>query len=131
MIKTVRRVSLGAAALVAVAFLAAAPVLAGHCMNASKNQAAGVQAVIDINTNEIVWISDGLQHRIDQGLVDPVTGEGFQGLLGFDFNGDAVADISTFIVGPNFELPEQAQLNGAACHGVISIEAFFTQCLTS
>jgi hypothetical protein len=100
-------------------------------MNASKNQAAGVQVVIDANTGEIVWISNGLQHRVDKGLVNPDTGEGFSGLLGLDFNGDAVADISTYIVGPNFAIPEQAQLNGAACHGVISIEAFFTQCVTS
>jgi hypothetical protein len=130
MIKAVRRVSLGAVTLVAAAILAAGPALAGHCMNADKNQAAGVQVVIDGNTGAIVWISTGLQQRIDQGLVNPATGEGFHGLLGFDFDGDAVADLSTFIVGPNFALPEQAQLNGAACHGVISIEAFFTQCVT-
>lgn len=131
MIKTVRRVSLGAVALLAAALIAAGPVWAGHCMNADKNQAAGVQVVIDANTGAIVWLSNGLQHRIDQGLVNPATGEGFSGLLGFDFNGDAVADLTTFIVGPNFAIPEQAQLNGAACHGVISIEAFFTQCVSS
>ena len=131
MIKMVRRVSLGAVALMTAALLAAGPVWANNCMNADKNQTAGVQVVIDGNTGAIVWISNGLQHRIDRGLVNPATGEGFSGLLGFDFNGDAVADVSTFIVGPNFELPEQAQLNGAACHGVISIEAFFTQCVST
>ncbi len=131
MIKTIRRVSLGAVALMVAALLAAGPVLANHCMNADKNQAAGVQVVIDANTGAIVWISNGLQHRIDQGLVNPDTGEGFSGLLGFDFDGDGVADISTFIVGPNFALPEQAQLNGAACHGVISIQTFFTECVSS
>ena len=131
MIKAVRRVSLGAVALMAAALLAAGPVWAGHCMNANKNQAAGVQAVIDVNTNMIVWVSDGLQHRIDQGLVNPVTGEGFHGLLGFDFDGDAVADLTTFIVTPNFALPEQAQLRGAPCHGIVSIETFFTQCVSS
>ena len=51
-------------------------------------------------------------------------------MLGFDLDGDAVADLTTYIVGPNFELPEQAQLRGAACHGVISIEAFFTLCVS-
>jgi len=131
MFRTVRRVSLGAVALLAATLIAAGPVWAGDCMNANKNQAAGVQLVIDTNTDEIVWISDGLQHRIDQGLVNPATGEGFHGLLGLDFNGDGVADLTTFIVGPEFRLPEQAQLNGAACHGIISIEAFFTQCLSS
>ena len=131
MIRTVRRVSLGVVALTAAALIAAGPVWANHCMNASKNQAAGVQVVIDANTGEIVWISNGLQHRVDQGLVNPETGEGFSGLLGFDFNGDAVTDISTYIVGPNFAIPEQAQLSGAACHGVISIPDFFAQCTTS
>ena len=128
--KTIRRVSLGAVTLLAMAVIAAGPVLAGHCTNADKNAAAGVQVVIDINTNEIVWISNGLQHRIDQGLVNPDTGEGFSGLLGFDLNSDGVADLTTFIVGPNFAIPEQAQLNGAACHGIVSIDAFFTECLT-
>ena len=131
MIKTLRRVSLGVVALVAAALIAAGPVWANHCMNASKNQAAGVQVVIDGNTGAIVWVSNGLQHRIDQGLVNPDTGEGFSGLLGFDFDGDGVTDLSTYIVGPNLALPEQAQLNGAACHGIISIEAFFTQCVSS
>jgi hypothetical protein len=130
MIRTLRRVSLGAVALMAAALIAAGPVWAGHCTNADKNAAAGVQAVIDLNTGAIVWISNGLQQRIDQGLVDPNTGEGFHGLLGFDLDGDAVADLTTYLVGPNLELPEQAQLNGAPCHGVISIEAFFTECVT-
>jgi hypothetical protein len=112
------------------ALLAAGPVMAGHCTNADKNAAAGVQAVMDAFTGEVVWISNGLQQRIDQGLVNPVTGEGFHGLLGFDLNGDAVADLTTFIVTPNFALPEQAQMRGAPCHGVISIETFFTQCVT-
>jgi hypothetical protein len=130
MFKMVRRVSLGAVALMAAALIAAGPVWAGNCTNADKNAAAGVQAVIDLNTNAIVWISNGLQHRIDQGLVDPATGEGFSGLIGFDFNGDAVADLTTFIVGPDFEIPDQAQFNGAACHGIVSIETFFTQCVS-
>jgi hypothetical protein len=130
MIRTVRRVSLGAVTLMVAALLAAGPVLAGHCTNADKNAAAGVQVVIDIVTGQIVFVSNGLQHRIDQGLVDPNTGEGFSGLIGFDLDGDGVADLTTFIVGPNFAIPEQAQLNGAPCHGIISIEAFFTECVS-
>jgi hypothetical protein len=130
MIRIVRRVSLGAVALVAAALIAAGPVLADHCTNASKPPAAGVQVVIDTNTGAIVWISNGLQHRVDQGLVDPNTGAGFSGLIGFDFDGDAVADVTTYIVGPNMALPEQAQLNGAECHGIVSIETFFTECVS-
>ena len=130
MIKTVRRLSFGALTLLAVAVLTAGPALAGHCTNADKNAAAGVQAVIDINTGQLVWISTGLQARIDQGIVDLNTGAGFHGLIGFDVNGDGVSDLTTYIVTPNFELPDQAQLHGAQCHGIVSIEVFFTQCLS-
>ena len=131
MIKTIRRVSLGAVALMVAALLAAGPVFAGNCTNADKNAAAGVQAVIDLNTGALVWVSDGLLHRIDQGLVDPNTGAGFHGLIGFDLNGDTVADLTTFLVGPNLELPDEAQMNGAACHGIISIVTFFTECVST
>jgi len=129
MIKTVRRVSLGAITLIAAAALAAGPALAFNCTNADKNAAAGVQAVFNVNF-QVVWISDGLQHRIDQGIVDFNTGAGFHGLVGFDLDGDNVADLTTFDVGPNMELPDVAQLNGAPCHGIVSIEFFFTNCLT-
>jgi len=129
MFKTIRRVSLGVVTLMAVAVLAAGPALAGHCTNADKNAAAGVQAVFDLNSGQIVFISNGLQHRIDQGLVDLQTGEGFSRLIGFDLDSDGVADLTTYIVGPTFAIPEQAQTNGAACHGIVSIEAYFTECL--
>src|SRR5262245_23309100 len=129
MIKTLRRLALGAVTLVAAATLTAGPALAGNCTNADKNPAAGVQVVVDFNFH-IIWISDGLQARIDQGLVDLTTGEGFHGLVGIDVTGDGVADLTTFIVGPNFELPVAAQLNGAPCHGIVSIVDFFTHCLT-
>ena len=127
--KTIRRLLLGAVTLMAAAVLAAGPVLAGHCANADKNQAAGVQVTISFVTGQIT-VSSGLQRRIDQGLVDPITFEGFSGLAGFDVTGDNVADLTTFIVGPNFEIPEEAQLSGATCHGIVSIEDFFTECLT-
>src|SRR5215510_5905219 len=120
MINAIRRLSFGAVTLMAAAVLTAGPALAGHCTNADKNAAAGVQAVIDANTGQIVWISAGLQARIDQGIVDLNTGAGFHGLIGFDIDGDAVSDLTTFIVTPNFALPEQAQLNGAQCHGIVS-----------
>jgi hypothetical protein len=130
MVRTVRRLTLGAAAAATALLAAAGPAWAHECVNADKNQAAGVQVVIDANTGELVWISQGLQQRIAQGLVDPDTGEGFSGLLGFDVDGDAVADVSTYIVGPEMEIPEQAQFNGPACHGITNIEVFFTQCVS-
>ena len=129
MYKTIRRLLLGVVTFLALVALAAGPVLAGHCTNADKNPAAGVQVTINLVTGQIT-VSSGLQQRIDQGIVDPITFEGFSGLAGFDVTGDNVADLTTYIVGPNFEIPPQAQLNGAACHGVVSIEAFLTDCLT-
>jgi hypothetical protein len=120
----------GSVAAAAALLAAAGPAWAHECVNADKNQASGVQVVIDANTGELVWVSQGLQQRIAQGLVDPDTGEGFSGLLGFDLDGDAVADVSTFIVGPDMEIPEQAQLNGPACHGITNVEVFFTQCVS-
>jgi len=125
-----RRLLVGSVAAAAALVASAGPAWAHECVNASKNQASGVQVVIDVNTEEIVWLSHGLQQRIDQGLVDPDTGEGFSGLIGFDLNGDAVADVSTFIVGPEMEIPEEAQFNGPACHGITNIEVFFTQCVS-
>jgi hypothetical protein len=121
---------LGSVAAAAALLAAAGPAWAHECVNANKNQASGVQVVIDANTGELVWVSQGLQQRIAQDLVDPDTGEGFSGLLGFDLDGDAVADVSTFIVGPDMEIPEQAQLNGPACHGITNVEVFFTQCVS-
>lgn len=130
MIKTVRRLMLGSVAVTTALLTAAGPAWAHECVNADKNQAAGVQIVIDANTGAIVWASEGLQQRIDQGLVDPATGEGFSGLVGFDVDGDGVVDVSTFIVGPNMEIPEEAQFNGPACHGITNVEVFFTQCVS-
>jgi hypothetical protein len=114
----------------AAVVLTAGPVMAHECVNASKqNQAAGVQVVIGEN-DEVVWASNGVLKRIDQGLINPDTGEGFHGLLGFDFDGDAVADVSTWIVGPEDELPEQAQFNGPPCRGVTNIGVYFTECVS-
>ena len=64
--------------------------------------------------HEIVWTTKGVANRLAQGLIDPVTGEGFQGLLGFDLDGDGAVDVSTWIVGPNDEIPVNAQFNGPA-----------------
>jgi hypothetical protein len=55
----------------------------------------------------------------------PSSRSGFHGLVGFDIDGDGQADVSTYIVGPNDALPEVAQINGAACHGIVPIEDLF------
>ena len=126
--RTSTRALLALTAATAVLGVTASQASAHECVNASKkNQAAGVQLVIN-DADELVWISRGLQTRIDRGLVDPETGEGFSGLIGFDVDGDGAADFSTWIVGPDGELPTQAQYNGATCQGVMNIGEYFEQC---
>ena len=70
----------------------------------------------------------GLQNRVNQGLVDLETGEGFSGLIAFDDNGDGVADGFTWIVTPDGEIPLQAQWRGSVCHDVINFETAVTTC---
>ena len=128
--RAAQRVLYAAVAAGAGVLLAAGPSLAHECVNASKkNQAAGVQVVIDAETGDIVWTTNGVANRLAQGLIDPVTGEGFQGLLGFDLDGDGAVDVSTWIVGPNDEIPLNAQFNGPACKGVTNIETWFAECI--
>jgi hypothetical protein len=94
-----------------------------HCTNLSKdaqNPGAGAQVVIDANTDEIVSASNGVQKRVENGLIDPETGEGYHGLVGLDFDGDGEADASTYIVTPNDVLPDGAIENGSADHGINS-----------
>ncbi len=112
-------VAIGAVASIAIATSA----LAYDCTNASKPPASGVQVILNMQTGEIEWTTPGLANRVGQGLVDPDTGEGFHGLIGFDFDGDGTVDVSTWAgVGPTgLEIPVQAQVNGPADRGVTSI----------
>ena len=121
---------LAAIALGVMASLAlATTALATDCTNASKPAAAGVQVVINLQTGEIEWTTQGVAQRIARGAIDPATGEGFHGLLGFDFDGDGVVDVSTWDgVGPTgHEIPVQAQVNGPADRGVTSICALYPE----
>jgi hypothetical protein len=121
---------LAAIAIGTVASLAlATTALATDCTNASKPAAAGVQVVINLQTGEIEWTTQGVAQRIERGVIDPATGEGFHGLLGFDFDGDGVVDVSTWDgVGPSgHEIPVQAQVNGPADRGVTSICALYPE----
>jgi hypothetical protein len=126
--RTPRRIALAATAAAATIVLTAGPGLAHECMNASRNGVAGAQIVLDFDDN-VLWISNGLQHRIDKGLVDLETGEGYSGLVGFDIDGDGVGDIATWIVGPNGEIPLKAQFNGDPCKGATNIGLWFKQCM--
>ena len=107
----------------------ATSVLASDCTNASKPVAAGVQAVINLQTGEIEWTTRGIAQRIAHGVIDPETGGGFHGLLGFDLDGDGIVDVSTWDgVGPSgHEIPVQAQLNGPPDRGVTSICALYPE----
>lgn len=123
------RAAIALTAIPSALALTAAQASAHECMNASKkNQAAGVQLVLN-DADEIVWMTKGLENRIAQGIVDPETGEGFSGLVGFDIDGDGAADLATYIVGPNGEIPLQAQFNGATCQGIINIGTWFEECM--
>lgn len=104
----------------------------GHeCVNASKQPAAGAQVLIDLNTGLVTPLTEGVVVRIERGLIDPDSGEGFHGLVGFDLNSDGTADLTTWIVGPDDEIPLLAQFNGPACHGVTNIGVYFAECLGS
>jgi hypothetical protein len=120
---------LGLAGLAAASaiVLAAGPSLATDCVNASKPPEAGIQILL--GPTGIVWSTPGLATRISQGLVDPNSGEGFHGLIGIDFDGDGTVDFQTYVVGPDDEIPELAQVNGATCHGIMNVGDYFTECL--
>jgi hypothetical protein len=130
--RILRRTLTGASVVAAGVVLMATPAMADECTNASKNAnnpAAGAQLVLGPN-DEVLFIAKGLLSRIEQGLVDFDTGEGFHGQIAFDFDGDGVADASTWIgVGPDGEIPLEAQFRGPACRGLTNIGLYFEQCL--
>ncbi len=114
---------------VVASLLIASSAMAHECVNASKvNQDAGVQVVIGMD-GSVVWVSQGVQARIEHGVIDFDTGEGFHGLIGFDMDGDGAADIATYIVGPEDEIPWQAQARGPDCRGITNIGTYLEQCL--
>jgi hypothetical protein len=109
--------------------LIAGSALGFECTNASKSDpAAGAQVILG-PTGDIVWITTGLLNRIERGLVDPETGEGFHGQIAFDFDGDGSADASIYVgVGPDGEIPLEAQFRGPACRGLTNIGVLLTEC---
>jgi hypothetical protein len=118
---------------IVASLLIASSAFAHECTNASKSdQAAGAQILIDETTGTIVWMTEGLANRLEQGVIDPATGEGFHGLIAFDADGDGDADYSTWIdVGPDGEVPLVAQLSGPACKGLTNLFLYFTACVGS
>lgn len=108
--------------------LIASSAMAHECINSSKPQGAGVQLVLGPD-GSVVDISRGLETRIERGLIDFETGAGFHGLLGFDDNLDGVVDGATYIVGPDGEIPLEAQLRGATCNGITNVYLYLQECL--
>jgi len=113
-----------------ISVLIAAPALAHQCTNGSKSDpAAGAQIVFGPD-EEPIFITAGLLARIEQGLINPETGEGFHGIVAFDIDGDGAADASTWIgVGPEGQIPLEAQFAGPACRGLTNVGVYLNQCV--
>lgn len=118
------------AAMTGALLLAAGPALAYQCVNVSKkNTQAGVGIVLASDFDTTLWASPQVEARFANGTIDPDTGEGFHGQLGVDFTGDAVADVAIYInIGPDGQIPQVAQDNGAECAGIVHLEDYF-ECL--
>jgi len=124
-----RRFSAIAAGVLA-SLMIAGSALGFECTNASKSDPAAGAQVLFGPTGEIVWTTPGLAKRVAQGIVDPDTGDGFHGQIAFDFDGDGLADASTYVgVGPDGEIPLEAQFRGPACRGLTNLGILFTQCV--
>lgn len=114
-------------AMLAFVVLGAGPALAHECANASKPQDKGwrVLVVIDPVTEDetLVFNSEGLRKQFES---DPDAAmKRFSGVVGVDFTGDGVADVQTYIVGPEDVIPYEAQSRGAACKGIVNIGDYF------
>jgi hypothetical protein len=106
--------------------------LATECINASKSdQSAGAQLILGSDFQTPIYLSKGLQQRLEHGVIDAETfEEQFHGLIAFDTDGDGVADLSTWVgVGPDGEIPLEAQFAGPACRGLTNIGIYLTQCI--
>lgn len=113
-----------AAALAGVAggmVLLAGPAGAWECTNADKPAGAGAQVIFG-GDDGVIFATKGLENRIDRGIIDPETGEGYHGIVAWDEDGDGVADGHTFVgIGPEGEIPLSAQLNGSPDHGIVNL----------
>lgn len=115
---------------VVASLLIASSALAFECSNASKPPSSGAQIVFAADFQTILYITPGLQERLERGIVDVASGEGFHGLLGVDLDGDGAADVSIYFgVGPDGEIPLDAQFRGPACRGLSNIGIILSQCL--
>ena len=126
-----RRVAAVGGGLLA-SLLIASSALAHECTNASKPPAAGDQIVFAADFETVLYMTPGLMQRFERGVVDADTGEGFHGLIGVSFDGDTEPEISIYLgVGPDGEIPLEAQYRGPACRGLTNIGLLLEQCLSA
>jgi hypothetical protein len=107
------------------AFLAISTGLAyaHQCTNASKPQDAGWRVLVGPG-DSLTFNDKGLERQF---TTDPAAAfDRFAGIVGIDFDGDGDADFSTYIVGPDGEIPEVAQVSGADCRGIVNVDAYFS-----
>ena len=98
---------------------------AHQCTNA--NRSADAWRVLVGPNDDLTFKDAGLERQFEK---DPDAAfDRFSGPLGIDFDGDGDADLNIYIVGPNSELPEPAQVNGSECNGIINVGAYF-DCLS-
>ncbi len=128
-----RRLTTVGALVAAFTLLIAVPASADHCINLNKKPLAGAQIVFGPEGDPItgiVWMTNGLEKRAAKGLVDLVTGEGFNGLIGLMPGSIPGVDdaITIYIVGPDTgvdyperALPHQAMERGSPDHGIVDI----------
>ena len=117
-----RRAAITVSAAVSAVVVGAVPAMAHQCVNPDKQPGAGAQVIFNEVTGAMTFANAGIEKRFTSGVT---TEETFRGLIGFDFDGDGIADGTTWIVGKYGEIPQQAQQAGADCHGVIDFAAWF------
>lgn len=125
-----RKGMIATASAIAALLVFSSAALGFECTNASKSDPSAGAQILFGPAGEILSISNGLANRIERGVVDAETGEGFHGLVAIDVDGDGAADFSTWInVGPDGEIPLHAQLNGPACRGLTNLFVYMVECL--
>ena len=120
-----RKALAGLGVTLAAVVVTSGPAWADHCTNIQKDQhdpSKGVQVIINDTDGSIEWANAGVLNRVSHGLIDPDSGEGFNGHVGIDFDGNGTVDVMTYMVGPESDaLPDTAIDNGSPNHGIVSI----------
>lgn len=95
---------------------------AHQCTNASKPADAGWRVLFGPN-DSITFNDAGLARQFATDAAAAI--ERFSGQVGIDLDGDGDAEFTTYIVGPESELPHEAQQNGAECKGIVNVGDYF------